>query len=192
MNADTCQTTYIWKHIHVELPACKCAYMSNCQHLKAHTYPYMCTRITCIYTIQCLAVSCSVLQCLAVSCSVLQCLAVSWSVLQCLAASCSVLQRLAVCCSVLQCLAVSCSVWQCLAVSCSVWQCLAVSCIRLCLCATIICVAVCYSVLQCVVICRSWLCARYCKTLQDTTPHCNTPYSEHTDRVDAIHYIRST
>ena len=88
-----------------------------------------------LWSLQCVAVCCSVLQCVAVRCSVLQCVAVCCSVWQCVASLfvkqtfsevscevCSVLQCVAVRCSVLQCVAVCCSVLRCVAVRCSVWH----------------------------------------------------------------------
>jgi len=67
----------------------------------------------CCSVLQCAAVCCSVLQCAAVCCSVLQCVVVCCNVLQCAAMCCSVLQRAAVCCSVLQCVAVHALVTRC-------------------------------------------------------------------------------
>jgi len=75
-----------------------------------HTYTW---KRTCVpFSLQSVAVCCSVLQCAAVCCSVLQCVAVCcsmlqyvpvpllnllWSVLQCVAVRCSLLQCVAVC-----------------------------------------------------------------------------------------------
>ena len=122
--------------------------------------PNLPTRL--LYSVQCVAVCCSMLQCVAVCCSVLQYVAVRCSPIYFFeptfadTAPLRLQGNASVCCSELQCVAVCCSVLQCGVVCCSVEQC----------------VAVCCSVLQCVTVHYIWSSRNSCAVLHGSCASC--------------------
>ena len=101
---------HVYVCVYVFTGICTCIHMHNKNSSGNPKWLGIPSTTLVMYTLQCVAVCCSVLQCVAVCCSVLQCVAVCCGI------------RDLVCCSALQCVTVCCRVLQCVAACCRVSQ----------------------------------------------------------------------